>query len=101
MASYISIVLTEKYKLDMEYQKLQHKTDKQNRIHSKHIDNVRIKNELEEERIKNLMNKRDITKKQYNDYMKGIEAHEEKRMRNFFLLNYLHHQSVKLNIDYF
>ena len=81
MASYMSDILAEQYKRDMEYQKLRYETDKQNRIRSEHADNVRIKNELEEERIKNLMNKRDIAQKQYNDYMKGIEAREEKRMR--------------------
>ena len=75
----MSDILAEQYKRDIEYQKLRYEKDKQNRIRLEHADNIRIKNELEEERIKNLMNKRDIAQKQYNDYMKGIEARQEKK----------------------
>ena len=45
MASYMSDILAEQYKRDMEYQKLRYETDKQNRIRSEHADNVRIKKE--------------------------------------------------------
>ena len=41
MASYMSDILAEQYKRDMEYQKLRYETDKQNRIRSEHADNVK------------------------------------------------------------
>ena len=74
-------ILSDQYKREIEYQKLRYETDKQSRIRSEYENNIRIGKELEEERIKNYINKKNITEKQYNDYMKGLEAREEKKMR--------------------
>ena len=81
MASYMSDILAEQYKREIAYQKLRYETDKQSRIRSEHENNIRIGKELEEERIKNYINKKNIAEKQYNDYMKGLEARQERKMR--------------------
>ncbi len=74
-------ILSDQYKREIAYQKLRYETDKQSRIRSEYENNIRIGKELEEERIKNYINKKNIAEKQYNDYMKGLEAREEKKMR--------------------
>ena len=74
-------ILSDQYKREIAYQKLRYETDKQSRIRSEYENNLRIRKELEEERVKNYINKKNIAEKQYNDYMKGLEARQEKRMR--------------------
>ena len=74
-------ILSDEYKREIAYQKLRYETDKQSRIRSEHENNIRIGKELEEERIKNYLNKKNIAEKQYNDYMKGLEARQERKMR--------------------
>ena len=74
-------ILSDQYKREIAYQKLRYETDKQSRIRSEYENNLRIRKELEEERVKNYINKKNIAEKQYNDYMKGLEAREEKKMR--------------------
>ena len=65
-------ILSDQYKREIAYQKLRYETDKQSRIRSEYENNLRIRKELEEERVKNYIKKKNIAEKQYNDYMKGL-----------------------------